>query len=154
MARNARTKARASRAAGAGPSKIAEGVFVGGWKDAVRFEGTRICVLDEMPEGGAFPCDAHVPIFSDSDGKAIRPNLDRVAAMAREARGRGQPVLLFCGHGIRRGALAGAWYLHVAEHLPLEEAFDRVAAARPGIARPRDWIPDTSTLDAAGPRRA
>lgn len=151
MPRSPRSKARAPSGKAHGPSKIAEGVYVGGWKDAVKFEGTRICVLDELSKGDAGLCDLHVPIFSDSEGRALRPNLDRVAHAAQSARAHGRAVLLFCGHGVRRGPLAGAWYLHVAEKIPLEAAFDRVESARRGIERPHEWIPDPSSLDDDGP---
>lgn len=127
-------------------SEIAPGVFVGGWKDAEGFVGARICVLDESPDE-TLPGMTHVPIYDGEKDRALPRNLDKVAEMAIAARGRNEPVILFCGHGIRRGSLAGAWYLHRAENLPLDQAFDRVAAVRPKIERPRDWIGNTSDLD-------
>lgn len=129
------------------PSEIAPGVYVGGWKDAVGFAGARICVLDEPPEE-SLPAMTHVPIYDGTADRALPQNLNRVADLARAARGRGEPVLLFCGHGVRRGSLAGAWYLHRTEGISLDAAFDRVAAVRPQIERPARWIGHADELDA------
>ena len=126
-------------------SEIAPGVFVGGWKDAEEFAGTRICVLDEAPDE-PLPGMTHLAIYDESKDRALRANLDKVADLAIAARRRNEPVILFCGHGIRRGSLAGAWYLHRAEKLPLDRAFDKVAAVRPQIERPAQWIGDTTGL--------
>jgi protein-tyrosine phosphatase len=130
-----------------GPSEIAPGVFVGGWDDAVRFEGTRFCVLDEKPEG--MPKATHIPVYDEPSGSARRENLDRLAREVTSARGRGEPVLIFCGHGVRRSPLGGAWYLHRSEGLTLEQAYARIRAARPKVEPASAWVPDPSTL--AGP---
>jgi hypothetical protein len=136
---NARPAARKK-----GPSEIAPHVFVGGWKDAVAFEGARFCVLDEAPPD--MPPATHVPIFDDSTGRAIVTNLDRLANAVGAARGRGEPVLMFCGHGVRRSPLAGAWYLHRAEKLSLDAAYDRIQTVRPKIERAQEWVPDPKDL--------
>jgi Dual specificity phosphatase, catalytic domain len=130
-----------------GPSEIAPGVFVGGWKDAAQFEGTRFCVLDEPPE--EMPVGSHVPIYREPEGRAIPKNLDRLAVAIGAARGKGERVLVFCGHGVRRGPLAGAWYLHRTEGLTLDEAFEQVRSARPQAEPPRSWIVDPRDLDGA-----
>jgi hypothetical protein len=122
-----------------GASEIAPGVFVGGWNDAVGFQGVRVCVLDDPP-AEPLPGATHVPIYSEGDDAAIPVNLDKVAALVEEARARDAPVLLFCGHGIRRGSLAGAWYLHRHDGIGLSEAFDRVRAVRPKIEGGDEWI--------------
>jgi protein-tyrosine phosphatase len=131
----------------AGPSEVASGVFVGGWNDSVKFEGARFCVLDEAPDEleGA----AHYPIYDPTKGEAIPENLDRLARAMEKAHDGGKPVLVFCGHGIRRGPLGAAWYLHRAEGIPLPEAFDRVAEVRPRIERPREWIESPENLEKA-----
>jgi protein-tyrosine phosphatase len=130
-----------------GPSEIAPGVFVGGWSDAVRFEGTRFCVLDEAPE--EMPPATHIPIYDEGSGDGLRANLDRLAREVSSARARGAPVLIFCGHGIRRSPLGGAWYLHRAEQLPLEEAFERVRAVRPKVEPPSTWMGNAASLEGA-----
>ena len=127
------------------PSEIAPGVFVGGWKDAVNFEGTRFCVLDEARPD--VPPSTHVPIYSEATKAASRANLDRLADAVRKARAEGSPVLIFCGMGVRRAALGGAWYLHRAEKLSLDAAYDRVRAARPQIEHARQWVEDRSALE-------
>ena len=133
------------------PSEVAPGVFVGGWKEAVGFAGARVCVLDERPsELDGWSDTAHVPIYDpDADGPIVR-NLDRVAALVHEARALGRPALVFCGHGVRRGSLGGAWYLHRFAGLTLAEAFDRVAAARPQIERPVEWMQGRRALEPDG----
>jgi protein-tyrosine phosphatase len=130
-----------------GPSEIAPGVFVGGWDDALRFEGARFCVLDEAPDD--MPPATHIPIYDERSGSALRPNLDRVAREMEAAHARGRPVLVFCGHGIRRSPLAAAWYLHRSEHLPLEKAYERVRAVRPRIEIPTAWMGNAASLDGA-----
>jgi protein-tyrosine phosphatase len=130
-----------------GPSEIAPGVFVGGWNDALRFEGTRFCVLDEEPDD--MPTATHIPIYEESSGRARRPDLDRLAEAVGAARARGEPVLVFCGHGIRRSPLGGAWYLHRAERLSLEAAYERVRSVRPKVEVPSAWMGDPTSLDHA-----
>ncbi|MCI4346217.1 MAG: dual specificity protein phosphatase family protein [Thermoplasmata archaeon] len=146
----------------AGPSEVAPGVFVGGWKDAESFVGTRFCVLDERPEElDEMPGTTHVPIYDDGSEAPVRANLDRLASLVEAAHGRKEPVLLFCGHGVRRSPLAGAWYLHRSESLPLDEAFARVKTARPGIEHVKEWAkgwrtleePDTRASGTAGSKR-
>lgn len=123
---------------GSGASEVLPGVFVGGWKDAVNFEGARFCVLDE-PEADA-PADAQRAIYDGATAKAIPKNLDQIAALAGTARDSGRPVLFFCGHGIRRGPLAAAWFLHRHEGMSLDAAYEKIAAVRPKIERPSEWI--------------
>lgn len=128
-----------------GPTEIAPGVFVGGWKDAASFEGTRFCVLEELPEG--LPPATHLPVYDEATGRANRRNLDRLASEIGEARRRGEPVLIFCGHGVRRSPLAAAWYLHRAEQLTLDEAYDRIRRVRRKVETARGWLGDPSSLD-------
>jgi len=127
------------------PAEVAPGVFVGGWKDAVVFEGTRFCVLDERPED--MPPATHIPIYDDRSGSAIRANLDRLAREIAASRAQGHPVLVFCGHGIRRSPLGAAWYLHRSEKLPLTEAFQRVRALRPRAEPPAAWMGNAASLE-------
>ena len=129
------------------PAEVAPGVFVGGWKDAVAFEGTRFCVLDEKPED--MPPATHIPIYDDRSGSGIRPNLDRLAREIAAARTQGRPVLVFCGHGIRRSPLGVAWYLHRSEKLPITEAFERVRAVRPKAEPPGAWMGNPASLEGA-----
>ncbi len=70
-----------------------------------------------MPEG------THVQIYDESTDRAIVANLDKLAKSVGAARARNEPVLMFCGHGVRRSPLAGAWYLHRAEKLSLDAAY-------------------------------
>ena len=138
---------RSSPKRASGPSEIAPGVFVGGWKDAQAFEGAKFCVLDEAPDD--MPAATHVAIYREEDGTAIPARLDRVADGVTRARAEGKPVLIFCGHGIRRSPLAGAWYLHRAEGLPLDGAYDRVRQARPKIEHAREWVENADELERA-----
>jgi protein-tyrosine phosphatase len=120
---------------------------VGGRKDALEFVGTRFCVLDRPPED--MPPATHIPIYDEASGGAVGANLDRLAREIAAARARGEPVLVFCGHGVRRSPLGAAWYLHRAEHLPLDQAFDRIRAVRPKVEYPRSWMGNTAGLEDA-----
>ena len=128
-------------------SEIAPGVFVGGWKDALRFEGSRFCVLDEAPPD--MPAATHVRIYDDRGDRAIPANLDGLARAMRDARATGKPVLVFCGHGVRRSPLAGAWYLRRTEGLTLGEAYERVRAVRPKVEEAQEWIGNVDGLEDA-----
>lgn len=147
-ARRADRTTRATPRPKSGPSEIAPGVFVGGWKDATRFAGARFCVLDEAPDEleKEIPGATHVPIYDDRGDRALVPNLDRLVERMRKAREAEEPVLVFCGHGIRRSPLAGAWYLHRAQGIPLDEAYDRVRSVRPRVEHAREWIGHASEL--------
>jgi protein-tyrosine phosphatase len=92
------------------------------------------------------PSATHVPIYNEKEDRADRKNLDRVADAMKTARAKGTPVLVFCGHGKYRSPLAGAWYLHRAEGVPLDEAYSRVRAARPKAHRALDWIGNLEDL--------
>jgi len=126
------------------PSEIAPGVFVGGWKDALAFEGTRFCVLDEAPPD--MPTATHLAIYDEALDRANVENLDRLAEAMRKARARNEPVLVFCGHGVRRSPLAAAWYLHRVERMSLDAAYDRIRSVRPKVEPAGEWIGDTSGL--------
>jgi 3-mercaptopyruvate sulfurtransferase SseA len=128
------------------PQEIAPGVYLGGRKDAPRFEGVRLCVLDEDP--GDLPPATHLPVYDESADRPRVENLDRLAREVESARAAGRPVLIFCGHGVRRSPLAAAWYLHRYQHLTLDEAYDRIRAVRPQVEHAREWIGDTGPLSA------
>jgi protein-tyrosine phosphatase len=127
------------------PQEIAPGVFLGGWEDAVKFTGKRFCVLDEKPD--EMPPGVHVPIYDDANDAPIVPNLDRLATEMRAAHKSGEPVIVFCGHGIRRGPLGAAWYLHRTEKIPLDQAYERIRAVRPKIETAREWIGNPDALE-------
>jgi len=117
---------------------------VGGWKEAQGFSGSRFCVLDEVPDG--MPPATHIPIYDGAKDRPIVRNLDRLTDRMKQAHDRGEPVVVFCGHGVRRSPLAAAWYLHRTEGVALEEAYARVRTVRPGIEVAREWIGDVSEL--------
>ena len=130
-----------------GPSEITPGVFVGGWKDALHFEGSRFCVLDEaLPD---MPSATHVPIYDEGTDRANTKNLDRLAEAIGRARKKGEPVLVFCGHGVRRSPLAVAWYLHRSERVPLDAAYARIRTVRPNVELAGEWIGNTADLERA-----
>jgi len=129
------------------PSEVAPGVFVGGWKDAVRFPGARFCVLDEAPPD--MPPATHVRIYDEAADRADPRSLDRLAEAMHQAHAGGEPVLVFCGHGVRRSPLGAVWYLRRTEGLTLDDAYDRVRAVRPRIEHARDWVGNASELERA-----
>ena len=128
------------------PQEIAPGVFVGGWNDAEKFRGRKFCLLDEAPD--EMPSATHIPIYDDAADAPLVANLDRLVDEVRAARRAEEPVLIFCGHGVRRGPLGAAWYLHRAERLPLAEAYARIQAVRPKVETAREWIGHCDNLGA------
>ena len=146
MAARKKGKPASAEKSSTGASRVAEGLYVGGWQDATSFVGARFCVLDE-PEEGA-PADAQIPIYDGARKSALPANLDRIAELARAARAKGQHVLMFCGHGVRRGPLAAAWYLRKVEGGTIEGAYAKIRAVRPQVEAASEWIrhwvdPDT-----------
>lgn len=129
------------------PAEIAPGVFVGGCKDAVRFQGTRFCVLDEAPED--MPPATHIRIYDEGTDRADPKSLDRLAEAMGKAHAKGEPVLVFCGHGVRRSPLGALWYLRRSEGLSLGDAYERVRSVRPRIEHPREWLGNASELERA-----
>jgi protein tyrosine/serine phosphatase len=140
-----KAKPRAAQRPKTGPSEFAPGVFVGGWNDATKFDGVRFCVLDEAPDDR--PASKHFRIYEESSDRADPANLDRLAAEVGAARRTGAPVLIFCGHGIRRSPLGAAWYLRTAEGLTLDAAYDRIRSVRPKIEHARDWVGHADELE-------
>jgi Dual specificity phosphatase, catalytic domain len=128
------------------PQEIAPGVYLGGWKDAVGFEGTRFCVLDEAPDD--MPAGTHIPIYDEEKDAPRVENLERLARGIRSARDAGSPVIVFCGHGVRRSPLGAAWYLHRYEHLSLDAAYEKIRAVRPQVEHAREWIAHPEALGA------
>lgn len=138
MPRKRTKKSRSTVTTRKTPSEIAPGVYVGNWEDALKFEGARFCVLDSAPQD--MPPATHVPIYDEKTDRADRRRLDRLADAMQAARSKGSPVLVFCGHGKYRSPLGGAWYLHRAAAVPLDEAYSRVRAARSQAARSLAWV--------------
>jgi protein-tyrosine phosphatase len=138
-------KARPKRKVTPSPQEIAPGVFLGGWNDALKFTGTKFCVLDEIPED--MPPATHVPIYDETTDAPNVPNLDRLAAAMNSAQQAKKPVLVFCGHGVRRSPLAAAWYLHRYHNLSLDEAYDRIRAVRPKVETAQEWIGNWKKLE-------
>jgi len=127
------------------PQEIAPGVFLGGWNDALKFSGRKFCVLDEAPDD--MPAATHIPIYDEGKDTPIVSNLDRLATEVDAARRAHEPVLLFCGHGVRRSPLAAAWYLHRHEKLPLDEAYIRIRTVRPKVETASEWIGNCKPLE-------
>ncbi len=150
----AKTSTPPKKRASAAPTaaEVSPGLYVGGWADALNFSGTRFCVLDEAPPD--MPAATHVPIFDEHSEQPNVPNLERLAGLISQARSKREPVLVFCGHGVRRSPLAVAWYLHRSESIPLEEAYARIRVARPFIEPVQSWAKGWRVLEAADRGRA
>jgi len=139
MPAHARTsKSKSPKNSTPSPQEISPGVFLGGWNDALKFEGKRFCVLDEAPDD--MPPATHVRVYDEAKDAPIVANLDRLASEMNSARRSDEPVLVFCGHGVRRSPLAAAWYLHRYEKLPLDEAYAKIRAVRPKVETAQEWI--------------
>jgi protein-tyrosine phosphatase len=127
------------------PQEISPGVFLGGWNDALQFSGRKFCVLDEAPDD--MPPATHIQIYDGKKDAPIVANLDRLASEVHSARRANEPVLVFCGHGVRRSPLGVAWYLHRYENLPLDQAYTKIQAVRPKVETARDWIAHCGALE-------
>ncbi|MCI4319668.1 MAG: dual specificity protein phosphatase family protein [Thermoplasmata archaeon] len=140
------------KASAATASEFAPGLFVGGWKDAEKFSGTRFCVLDEAPEG--MPDGVHVAIYDGEKDTPILENLERVAGLMHAAARKNERVLVYCGHGVRRSPLAAAWYLHRFAALPLDEAYAKIRGVRPQVEEAKEWMEHWQVLETATTARA
>ena len=137
-------KPRAAKKSIPSPQEISPGVFLGGWNDAARFDGTKFCVLDEAPDD--MPAATHVPIYDEAKDAPIVANLDRLASEIDAAHRANRPVLVFCGHGVRRSPLAAAWYLHRYEKLSLDQAYERIRSVRPKVETAQEWVGNWKSL--------
>jgi Dual specificity phosphatase, catalytic domain len=126
------------------PQEISPGVFLGGWNDALQFSGRKFCVLDEAPDD--MPSATHIAIYDEKKDAPIVANLNRLATEVHSARQAKEPVLVFCGHGVRRSPLGVAWYLHRYENLPLDQAYAQIQAVRPKVETAQDWIGNCDAL--------
>lgn len=135
---------KTSRTPSKTPSEFAPNVFVGNWEDAQRFDGARFCVLDEAPAD--MPPATHVKIYDAGSDRADPKGLDRLAEGMRAAHRKGQPVLVFCHQGLYRSPLGAAWYLHRSEGLTLDQACERVVAARPKAKLAAKWVSNYAEL--------
>lgn len=145
--KSVRRTTKRSAAAAKGPSEISPDVFVGSWKDAIEFHGARFCVLDEPPED--MPPATHIAIYREGTRRADVRNLEKLARAMISDHAKGEPVLVFCGHGVRRSPLGGLWYLRRSEGLSLDEAYERVHAVRAKAEHPRSWVGNVSELERA-----
>jgi hypothetical protein len=130
---------------GTGASEVAPGLFVGGVADARTFDGRKFSVRDEPPEEG-LRCDAHLAVYDPDGDRPSRENLDRLYELVERVRGPHERVLVFCGHGIRRGPLAAAWILHRRDGISLDDAYERIRRVRPGVETPDEWLSDLRPL--------
>lgn len=142
-----KTSGKSRKSAPKSPSEFAPQVFVGGWDDAVKFEGAKFCVLDAKPDD--MPPATHIPIYNESVDRADPKNLDRLVDGMTAAHAKGQPVLVFCGHGMYRSPLGAAWYLHRTEGISLEEAYVRVQSVRPKAKPAAGWVGNYAELTRA-----
>lgn len=140
-AKNSRTKPKT-------PSEFAPGVFVGNWEDAQGFEGAKFCVLDRAPDD--MPPATHVQIYDEGTDRADPASLDLLAEAMRAARAQSQPVLVFCHQGVFRSPLGAAWYLHRAQGLRLDEAYQRIKAVRPKAKPASSWVGNYAELEREG----
>ncbi|HZY69379.1 MAG TPA: dual specificity protein phosphatase family protein [Thermoplasmata archaeon] len=129
------------------PAEFAPQVFVGGWDDALKFDGAKFCVLDAEPDD--MPPATHIPIYNESADRADPKNLDRLVEGMRDAHAKGKPVLVFCGHGMYRSPLGAAWYLHRTEGLTLEQAYAKLQAVRPKAKPAAGWVGNYAELQRA-----
>lgn len=126
------------------PSEVVPRLFVGGRPDAARFPGVRLSVLEDL--GDPTPAEVRIPILVAEGGGADRHALDRVADVIERALRGDRPVLVYCGHGVRRSPLAVAWYLHRRRGLPLDAAYAALQAARPEVEPAVGWLSNWGDL--------
>lgn len=129
-----------------GASEILPGLFLGGRADAPSFRGTRIYV-SEAPLDERLEVEGQLPVYDPTADAPNLENLERLAGLIDRARAMGRPVLVFCGHGIRRGPLGVAWYLHRRRGMSLAAAYERIRTVRPGIEEATEWIGHAERLD-------
>ncbi len=129
-----------------GASEVLPGLFVGGRADAARFRGVRIYVSED-PLDERWDVEAQLPVYDPTADAPNLPNLDRLADLIARNRAETRPVLVFCGHGIRRGPLGVAWYLHRREGMTLADAYARIREVRPGVEEAAEWLGHAEALE-------
>jgi protein-tyrosine phosphatase len=119
-------------------SEVVPRLFVGGRADAPAFRGVRISVLEDL--GDPTPAEVRIPILVAANGGADRRALDRAADVIAGALRGDQPVLVYCGHGVRRSPLAVAWFLHRRRGLSFDAAYAALQAQRPEVEPASGWL--------------
>lgn len=119
-------------------------MFVGNWEDAQRFEGAKFCVLDAPPKD--MPPATHIQIYDEGTDRADPKSLDRLVNAMKAQHAKGEPVLVFCHQGLYRSPLGAAWYLHRAEGLTLDQAYERVRSVRPKAKPAAGWVGNYADL--------
>ena len=94
------------------------------------------CVNEDQP--GTYR--RHLAVLTEGETATNAARLDVLAEYIHGLLRANQQVLVRCGGGVERSPLVVAWYLHRYQDVSLDEAYRRVAAARPVVQDRRQWI--------------
>lgn len=129
-------------------SHIIHNIHISDLTGASTFEGTRICVHEDVPsyEGDCI----HLPILAVKPNSHVDRNgavasieaLDSAAELIGHFVEMDKPLLVHCKGGVERSPLTVAWYLVKSKHFnTLLEAYDFLKAKRPVISQRLFWLP-------------
>lgn len=134
-------------------TKIQNNLYLGDWNDAQKFEGSIICVMQELLS--IEPMNAYwIPIIRTSKPTndhqlieeqeltvtALPQQLHMVATRIISNQCDGIPTLVHCMAGIERSPLAIVWYLHAFKYMGWNKAYDFVKKKRPEVANRLSWL--------------
>ena len=87
------------------------------------------------------PSDLKIVVDPREGPKALRGTLTKIAdAIDAELSKGEQKVVVHCYMGMERSVISVVWYLHRFHGLSLNDAYDRVGAARPIAVNHSRWI--------------
>lgn len=136
-------------------TKILDHLYLGDIHDARKFEGTIICVMQDLVEALEPEKAYWIPVIRTSGGeidydkliaendvvvRALPHQIDVVVDMIHDYRRCYQDVLIHCMAGIERSPLVIACYLHDWEGYTWDEAYDFIKEKRPEVANRLPWL--------------
>ena len=134
-------------------TKILDRLYLGDWADAQKFDGTIICVMQDILS--VEPINAYwIPVIRTSkpvddnhliDGQdleitGLKHQLELISELIHDNRIDGKDVLVHCMAGIERSPLTIVYYLHKYRDMSWDRAYSFVQEKRPEVANRLQWL--------------
>lgn len=95
-----------------------------------------ICLVPPNNPGALFQFDLREHPFS-------KGMMDGITMVINALVNNDKKVVVHCYAGVERSPLTVAWWISRTQHLTIDEAYQRVKAARPEAQDRRHWVPET-----------
>lgn len=118
-------------------------LWVGDWYDAQKFDGEKICVLENVSQHEC-ASDTHlIPIFENGiHGRVNMDQIDKAATLMTGRLDAGVKLLVHCAAGIERSPLTCAYWLRkMGVHSTLAAAYTHLKIIRSIVEDRTVWLP-------------